>query len=104
MKNILESFSTQQGLAGPASNILNSMGVWLRPNTDVTDSSLAERVRDVLADIMFLGLLLSADEITAGLIAGRNAKTMTTRMAKLPGDAGAKSRTKSKSSGKFQDM
>lgn len=39
VKNILESFSTQQGLAGPASNILNSMGVWLPPNTDLTDSS-----------------------------------------------------------------
>jgi len=39
VKNILESFSTQQGLAGPASNILNSMGVWLPPNTDLTDST-----------------------------------------------------------------
>lgn len=36
VKNILESFSTQQGLAGPASNILNSMGVWLPPDKDVT--------------------------------------------------------------------
>ncbi|KAJ7362048.1 hypothetical protein OS493_013136 [Desmophyllum pertusum] len=39
VKNILESFSTQQGLAGPASNILNSMGVWLPPNKDLTDST-----------------------------------------------------------------
>lgn len=39
VKNILESFSTQQGLAGPASNILNSMGVWLPPNKDSTDST-----------------------------------------------------------------
>ena len=37
VKNILESFSTQQGLAGPASNILNSMGVWLPPNNDQSD-------------------------------------------------------------------
>lgn len=37
VKNILESFSTQQGLAGPASNILNSMGVWLPPDKDVTE-------------------------------------------------------------------
>lgn len=36
VKNILESFSTQQGLAGPASNILNSMGVWLPADKDVT--------------------------------------------------------------------
>ncbi|XP_068673339.1 protein ecdysoneless homolog [Montipora foliosa] len=35
VRNILQSFSTQQGLAGPASNILNSMGVWLPPNKDV---------------------------------------------------------------------
>ena len=34
VRNILQSFSTQQGLAGPASNILNSMGVWLPPNKD----------------------------------------------------------------------
>jgi len=39
VKNILESFSTQEGLAGPVSNILNSMGVWLPPNTDLTDST-----------------------------------------------------------------
>lgn len=39
VKNILESFSTQQGLAGPASNILNSMGVWLPPNKDLSDPS-----------------------------------------------------------------
>lgn len=39
VKNILESFSTQEGLAGPASNILSSMGVWLPPNADLTDSS-----------------------------------------------------------------
>lgn len=42
VKNILESFSTQQGLAGPASNILNSMGVWLPPNKDSTDSTQQE--------------------------------------------------------------
>ena len=34
VKNILESLSTQQGLAGPASNILGSMGVWLPSNAD----------------------------------------------------------------------
>ena len=39
VKNILESFSTQEGLAGPASNILSSMGVWLPPNADLTDTS-----------------------------------------------------------------
>lgn len=38
VKNILESFSTQQGLAGPASNILNSMGVWLPPDKDFSQS------------------------------------------------------------------
>ncbi|XP_053547870.1 protein ecdysoneless homolog isoform X2 [Bombina bombina] len=32
--NILESFSSQAGLAGPASNILQSMGVHLPDNTD----------------------------------------------------------------------
>ena len=39
VKNILESFSTQEGLAGPASNILSSMGVWLPPNADLSDTS-----------------------------------------------------------------
>jgi len=29
VKNILESYSSQQGLAGPASNILSSMGIKL---------------------------------------------------------------------------
>jgi hypothetical protein len=29
VKNLLESFSSQEGLAGPASNILNAMGVRL---------------------------------------------------------------------------
>ncbi|KAJ8037874.1 Protein ecdysoneless-like [Holothuria leucospilota] len=34
LKNILESYSSQQGLAGPASTILHSMGVRLPPNAD----------------------------------------------------------------------
>lgn len=29
VSNILESYSCQAGLAGPASNLLQSMGVWL---------------------------------------------------------------------------
>lgn len=32
--NILESYSSQAGLAGPASNLLQSMGVQLPDNTD----------------------------------------------------------------------
>lgn len=32
--NILESYSSQSGLAGPASNLLQSMGVHLPDNTD----------------------------------------------------------------------
>ncbi|XP_041473707.1 protein ecdysoneless homolog [Lytechinus variegatus] len=34
LKNILESYSSQQGLAGPASNILHSMGVHVPINAD----------------------------------------------------------------------
>ncbi|MBN3285446.1 ECD protein, partial [Polyodon spathula] len=34
VSNLLESFSSQEGLAGPASNILQSMGVRLPHNTD----------------------------------------------------------------------
>lgn len=34
VSNLLESFSSQEGLAGPASNILHSMGVRLPHNTD----------------------------------------------------------------------
>ncbi|NXB62489.1 ECD protein, partial [Struthidea cinerea] len=37
--NLLESYSAQAGLAGPASNILQSMGVYLPENTDHTGSS-----------------------------------------------------------------
>ena len=32
--NLLESLSSQAGLAGPASNLLQSMGIHLPPNTD----------------------------------------------------------------------
>ncbi|KAG9485120.1 hypothetical protein GDO78_008295 [Eleutherodactylus coqui] len=40
--NLLESFSSQSGLAGPASNLLQSMGVHLPDNTDqeIADRSL----------------------------------------------------------------
>lgn len=34
MKNLLESYGAQEGLAGPASNILGSMGVNIPPNMD----------------------------------------------------------------------
>ncbi|PNJ40599.1 ECD isoform 8, partial [Pongo abelii] len=34
VSNILESYSSQAGLAGPASNLLQSMGVQLPDNTD----------------------------------------------------------------------
>ncbi|XP_071505340.1 protein ecdysoneless homolog [Diadema antillarum] len=37
LKNILESYSSQQGLAGPASNILHSMGVRVPMNADDGD-------------------------------------------------------------------
>lgn len=37
--NLLESYSAQAGLAGPTSNILQSMGVYLPENTDHTGSS-----------------------------------------------------------------
>ncbi|XP_063961353.1 protein ecdysoneless homolog [Lytechinus pictus] len=37
LKNILESYSSQQGLAGPASNILHSMGVHVPVNADDDD-------------------------------------------------------------------
>ncbi|XP_039926885.1 protein ecdysoneless homolog isoform X2 [Hirundo rustica] len=37
--NLLESYSAQAGLAGPTSNILQSMGVNLPENTDLTGSS-----------------------------------------------------------------
>lgn len=37
--NLLESYSAQAGLAGPTSNILQSMGVYLPANTDHTGSS-----------------------------------------------------------------
>ncbi|RMB93193.1 hypothetical protein DUI87_30315 [Hirundo rustica rustica] len=37
--NLLESYSAQAGLAGPTSNILQSMGVNLPENTDFTGSS-----------------------------------------------------------------
>lgn len=34
VSNILESYSSQAGLAGPASNLLQSMGVQLPDNAD----------------------------------------------------------------------
>lgn len=34
VSNILESYNSQAGLAGPASNLLHSMGVQLPDNTD----------------------------------------------------------------------
>lgn len=38
VKNLLESFSNQQGLAGPATNILNAMGLVLpRDESDDDD-------------------------------------------------------------------
>ncbi|NXM76189.1 ECD protein, partial [Serilophus lunatus] len=37
--NLLESYSAQAGLAGPTSNILQSMGVYLPQNTDPSSSS-----------------------------------------------------------------
>lgn len=37
--NLLESYSAQAGLAGPTSNILQSMGVYLPENTDRIGSS-----------------------------------------------------------------
>lgn len=39
VSNILESYSSQAGLAGPASNLLQSMGVWLPDNTDQRPTS-----------------------------------------------------------------
>jgi hypothetical protein len=35
VKNLLESYESQYGLAGPASNILGSMGVRLPPSDDI---------------------------------------------------------------------
>ncbi|XP_053447957.1 protein ecdysoneless homolog [Nycticebus coucang] len=46
VSNILESYSSQVGLAGPASNLLQSMGVQLPDNTDPSptkDLSSSER-------------------------------------------------------------
>ncbi|XP_054359760.1 protein ecdysoneless homolog isoform X3 [Pongo pygmaeus] len=40
VSNILESYSSQAGLAGPASNLLQSMGVQLPDNTDHRPTSL----------------------------------------------------------------
>ena len=37
LKNVLESYSSQQGLSGPASNILHSMGVHLPQDDDDDD-------------------------------------------------------------------
>lgn len=37
--NLLESYSAQSGLAGPTSNILQSMGVYLPENADPTRSN-----------------------------------------------------------------
>ncbi|XP_077980173.1 protein ecdysoneless homolog [Glandiceps talaboti] len=37
LKNLLESFSSQQGLAGPASNILQSMGITVPHDMDALD-------------------------------------------------------------------
>ena len=37
VKNLLESYGAQDGLAGPTSNILGSMGVVLPPNKDKVD-------------------------------------------------------------------
>lgn len=34
VSNILESYNSQAGLAGPASNLLQSMGVWLPDDTE----------------------------------------------------------------------
>jgi len=34
VKNFLESYSSQQGLAGPAGNILNSLGILLPDDND----------------------------------------------------------------------
>lgn len=39
VSNILESYSSQAGLAGPASNLLQSMGVQLPDNTDPRPTS-----------------------------------------------------------------
>ncbi|XP_066205228.1 protein ecdysoneless homolog [Saccopteryx leptura] len=39
VSNILESYSSQAGLAGPASNLLQSMGVQLPDNTDLRPTS-----------------------------------------------------------------
>lgn len=37
--NLLESYSAQSGLAGPTSNILQSMGVYLPENADRVGSN-----------------------------------------------------------------
>lgn len=34
VSNLLESLSSQEGLAGPASNLLQSLGLHLPPNSD----------------------------------------------------------------------
>lgn len=39
VKNLLQSYGAQEGLAGPASNILGSMGVAIPPDQDITDSA-----------------------------------------------------------------
>lgn len=38
VKNLLESYTSQEGGAGPASNILQSMGIKI-PEDDITDAS-----------------------------------------------------------------
>ena len=35
VKNLLESYNSQDGLPGPTSNVLGSMGIHLPKNTDV---------------------------------------------------------------------
>ncbi|KAM6184844.1 protein ecdysoneless homolog [Rhynchocyon petersi] len=45
VSNILESYSSQAGLAGPASNLLQSMGVRLPDNTDNAASSCTETMK-----------------------------------------------------------
>ena len=39
VRNFLESFQSQDGLAGPVSNILQSMGMSLPPNQDGTQAT-----------------------------------------------------------------
>ena len=40
VKNLLQSYGAQEGLSGPASNILGSMGVFIPPNEDTLDSAV----------------------------------------------------------------